>query len=104
VAVLRFLASLFLLAAVLAFAADSTQMLSGTGPFKSTSFAQHWQDLAPTTLARARDALSTGQASFLWPYLVEPLIALPSFLLFGLLAALTGYIGRRRRRVEIFVN
>jgi hypothetical protein len=103
-AVLRFLASLFLLAAVLAFAADSTQLLSGTGPFKNTSFSQHWQELAPTTFARSRDVIATSQAALLWPYVIEPLIALPTYVLFGLLAALTGYLGRHRYKVNIFVN
>ena len=103
-AVLRFLANLFLLAAVIAFASDSTPMFSGTGPFKSTSFAQHWQDLAPTTFARTRDLLTSSQASRLWTYAAEPLIAMPSYILFGLLAALMGYFGRHRRKVQIFVN
>jgi hypothetical protein len=103
-AVLRFLANMFLLVAIVAFAADVTPALNGAGPFKVTALANHWHQLAPTTLARARDVILQSQAPFLWSYAIGPLTALPSFVVFGLLSALTGYFGRHRHKVEIFVN
>ena len=103
-AVLRFLASLFLLAAVIAFAADVTQGLNGPGGFKASSFAQHWEQLSPKTLSSTKEVMSASRVSGLWTFGIAPIITLPSFVLFGLLAALAGYAGRRRRRVEIYIN
>ncbi len=47
-AVLRFLASLFALIAVVALVTDATPALSGTGPFKATSVIGYWRELAPS--------------------------------------------------------
>ena len=101
--VLRFLASLFLLVAVITLAADATPPLSGSGPFAPTSLAKHWEDIAPATLASAKARIETA-SSLGWNFVVQPLISMPTFLLFGLLGLLAGYAGRRRRKVNIYIN
>jgi hypothetical protein len=40
----------------------------------------------------------------LWNGLLGPILDIPTFLTFGALALLSGYAGRRRRSVRIFVN
>ncbi len=101
--VFRFLAAVFLLVATIALVDDATPAVYGTGPFGLTSVAAHWQELAPSGLAAARKG-AESLAPWLWDDALAPLLATPTCIAFGLLAVLFGYIGRRRRAVEIFVN
>lgn len=103
-AVLRFLASLFLLVAVVAFVADVTGPLTGAAPFAATSLGRHWQEFAPSTYVAAREAISKGPAPWAWSIVVSSIIAVPTFILFAALGLVAGYAGRRRRRINIYVN
>jgi len=100
-AVFRFLAAVFLLVATIALVVDATPLVYGAAPFKATSLAAHWQDLAPSSYEAARKAVSNLG---IWDSLVVPLIGFPTFVIFGALALLAGYAGRRRRTVRVFVN
>lgn len=102
--VLRFLASLFLLVAMVALVSDLSPWLQGARPYAATSFAKHWGDLAPATLQSARTSLSRVAGPWVWDWIVAGVISLPTSYLFGFLAALCGWAGRRRRRVDVFVN
>lgn len=103
-AAFRFLAAVFLLVAVIALVTDLTAPLSGPQSFKATTVEAQWQEMAPATLQSTRAAVEKGTAPWVWTGVVGPLLHLPTFLLFGLLAMLSGYLGRRRRKVNIFVN
>jgi hypothetical protein len=43
-------------------------------------------------------------APWVWDGVIWPVLSVPTFLLFGLLAMWCGYAGRRRHKVNIFVN
>ncbi|MBN8911511.1 MAG: hypothetical protein J0H65_05505 [Rhizobiales bacterium] len=101
--VFRFLAAVFLLAATIALVIDATPPIYGAGPFAATSLLAQWQELAPSGVAAARQAV-VGVSPWIWDSLVAPVLALPTFVVFGALALLSGYAGRRRRIVRIFVN
>ena len=103
-AVFRFLCALFLLVAVIAFVSDATPPLAGAGPFKATTLLGHWDGLAPNSLNAAKAALTHATAEWVWPDIVENLIGWPTFVIFGALALICGYLGRRRYKVKIFVN
>jgi len=101
---LRFLAGLFLLAAAIVLASDVTKPLAGTAAFVPTSLARHWQETAPKSLAAAKSAVTQRAGNFAWDGVVGQVLRMPSFALLGGLGVLCGYLGRRRRKVEIFVN
>ncbi|WP_333794561.1 hypothetical protein [Hyphomicrobium sp.] len=101
--VFRFLAALFLLIATIAVVIDATPAVYGAGPFTATTLGAHWQDLAPNSFQAARVAVS-GAVPWLWTGLVAPVLNVPTFVTFGVLALASGYAGRRRRTVRIFVN
>ena len=103
-AVLRFFASLFLLVAVVAFIADLTPWLQGGKPYASTPFVKHWGDMAPATLKAAQTNVTRALGAWVWDWPIASTIRLPTSVLFGLLAAVSGWLGRRRRRVDVFVN
>jgi hypothetical protein len=103
-AVFRFLSAVFLLVAVIALVSDATPPLAGAGPFKATTLLGHWDDLAPNSLAAAKKAVTENTAEWVWTGIVEGLFGWPTFVIFGVLAIASGYLGRRRHKVQIFIN
>ncbi len=102
--VLRFLAGLLLLAALIALVSDATRPLMGAGPFVPTSLGRLWAETAPKSLAAARSAVNSGLSPAVWNMLAATLLAMPTFLLLGLAGAALGWLGRRRNKVNVFVN
>ncbi|MGQ0673635.1 MAG: hypothetical protein ACT4N2_12270 [Hyphomicrobium sp.] len=103
-AVFRFLASLFLLIAVIALISDATPALNGTAGFVPTAIGRHIGDISPSTLEGAKTGITDSVVPWLWDAVVAPLLATPTFVLFGVLALATGYLGRRRHKINIYVN
>jgi hypothetical protein len=102
-AVFRFLAAVFLLVATVALVVDATPPFYGAGPFEATSLGAQWQELAPNSFEAARKSVSDLSA-WIWDDVIAPVLDVPTFVAFGALALLSGYAGRRRNTVRIFVN
>lgn len=103
-AVFRFLAAVFLMVATIALVVDATPVVYGAGGFQSTSLADQWHELAPSSFAGAETAVTGIAGAWLWDDVIARVLGLPTFVIFGALALLSGYLGRRRRSVRIFVN
>lgn len=95
---LRFLAALFLLVAIILFVAGMTQQ--GT----HTSTATHWQNVSPSSFAAFQASISHNLGAWAWDPVLLGVLGLPAYILFGSLALLSGIAGRRRRVVNVFVN
>lgn len=94
----RFLAALFLLVAVVLFVAGATK----GGAHMST--AAHWQAISPSSFAALETGLQNRFGGWLWSPFLTTLLNVPAYVLFGSLAVLCGFAGRRRRVVNVFVN
>lgn len=104
-AVLRFLASLLLLIAAVALISDLTRLQVGaTHGFEPTTIARQWQDMAPASLQAAKATVSRATHPLVWTWGLERILNAPLFVLFGLLGAIVGWLGRRRHTIEIYVN
>jgi len=103
-AVLRFIASLLLLIAVIAFVADVTRSSSESGPFQPTTIAQQWRTFAPDSMKAAKVTVGRALHPLVWDPVIVGLINMPVFMLFGILGVFAGYMGRRQHRVNIFTN
>ena len=103
-ATLRFLAALFALVAIFALIADLTPSLTENGKFQATPLGAHWADLSPSTLASTRAGLTQRAGPGVWQVFDTVVLSTPTFGLFAGLALAFGYAGRRRRRVNIYVN
>lgn len=102
---LRFLAALFALIAVIAFASDfSHQGAGGQTGFRATSLMVHWQEFAPSLLASTKASIARSASPLVWDPLLLTLLGFPTFAIFAVLAALAGYASRPRKQVRIFVN
>jgi hypothetical protein len=103
-AAFRFLAAVFALVAVIALVSDITQATASGQAFAATSIAEHWAGLSPKTLQSAEASVSNMVGQGTWSALRAVPLGLPTFAVFGALAVLCGYIGRHRRRINIYVN
>lgn len=102
--VLRFIATLSMLIAVIALIADLTPVFAGTKPFALASFESHWRDVAPTTFQALEQSIAGGRDGPVWAFVIGPVLAMPTVVLFALVAVIAGYFGRRRTRVKIYAN
>lgn len=103
-AVFRFFSALLALIAIIAFVSDATPWLAGKGPFVPTAFEAHWERISPSSLKSARNSLNSSVSTAAWHALEAAVLEFPTWGVFGVLAALCGYAGRRRRRVNVYVN
>ena len=101
---LRFLAMLFAMVAVIAFVSDfSHPGPDGTTGFKATSVMSHLEDFVPSMLASLKASILRA-SRLLWDPLLTGLFGFPTFAVFGALALGCGYASRPRERVRIFIN
>jgi len=101
---LRFLAALFALCTLIAFAADISRIpVDGTSP-DSISLMQHLQSWAPAFLAALQRSVTSSTEPFLWDPVLTSILSLPGTVIFLLLTIACGYLGRPRRRIRIFAN
>ena len=101
----RFLAGVLLLIAVIAAIYDGTRTLdSKAGEVTMTSLGEQWSKVAPVSHKNAQAAVRRYSHPLIWDALIQRLLHLPTWAVFGTLGLLVGYAGRRRRRVNVFAN
>jgi hypothetical protein len=99
----RFLAAVFLLIAVFAGVYDGTRTLAADR-LVTTSLLEHWSTLAPTLLNTAQGAVKRTTHPLVWDSGLGKVLLLPAPLVFFAIGAFFAYVGRRRRRVNVFAN
>ncbi|MGH6816451.1 MAG: hypothetical protein ACREC6_12175 [Hyphomicrobiaceae bacterium] len=90
--------------ATLSLVADITRALSGPKAALFTSIGQYWTTFSPKSLAAAQTTVKTFLHPLLWDVGIKSMLALPLWMPFGILGLFLAYIGRQRRRVNIFTN
>jgi len=100
---LRFLAGVMFIVAMIAGVNDVTQSLAANR-MSAVSTYEHWSKLAPVTLAAAQGSVERSTHPLVWEWGLAPLLRLPAWALFGLFGLLLAYAGRRRRHVNVFAN
>src|SRR5262249_35091072 len=102
---LRFIGALFALAAVIALVADLTPRASTNAVRPGmTSIAMHWNGIAPQSFSNAREAVRNRLGRWVWDPVITSVIGIPAWITLGLISAACFYVGRPRRRIEIFTN
>ncbi len=102
--VLRMLARPLLLVAVIALVYDGTRTLAGGSGLVMTSLLEHWNGLAPATLEALKTLMVKRLGAGIWDSGLLRLLKLPAWLVFGVLGLLLAYIGRKRQKVNVFIN
>ena len=99
----RFLAGVLLLIAVIAAVSDGTLSVAA-GALVSTPLAEHWSKIAPGLLAATQNAVSRATHPLVWELGMGKVLLVPTWALFAVLGLLFAFAGRRRRRINVFVN
>ncbi len=102
-AVLRLLAWLFLLLAVIALVSDLTRA-NATGTFVHTSLYAYWELQAPQSLASFARFVQRTLHARLWDPVLVRVLVLPAWGVLGALGLLLGVLARKKRRVNIYAN
>ena len=104
---LRVLAGTCLLFATIALVADFTRSTGGITPGSVvsgfTSLMSHWKALTPDLLKGFQDMIVSVHPA-LWTMVVARLLSMPTWLGLGALGLMLGYLGRKQRRANIFIN
>ena len=102
-AVLRALAWLLLLVAVIVLVNDVTRAAGGNGSVMATSLS-HWKQTSPASFASAAAFVQKSLHPKLWDPVIVRLLMLPMWVLLGALGLLFAVLGRKKRRINIFAN
>lgn len=102
-ALLRFLAGTLLLVAVI-FAVNDATRLAGSNRAPAVTVHQTWSAVSPTSLNATQRAVQNYSHPGVWNWGVLWILQLPACALFGLLGLILAFLGRRRRRVNIYAN
>jgi hypothetical protein len=102
--VLRALARLLLLLALIALISDGTRTIANDSGLVVTSTLQYASELTPNLLENIKRTLSLKIHPLMWDGFMVPLLRLPAWLFLAALAMLMLLVGRKRRETNIFVN
>ena len=103
-ALLKFVGSWFLAMAALAFVNDMTRGLAPGPPFSFLSMRGLWQMLHEGSLTALQGAVERSVHTLAWDPAVMAILKLPAWVVLASIGAALCYLGRRRRRVEIYSN
>jgi hypothetical protein len=101
---LRVLGVISLLVASIALVADGTKTLASKGGMVTTPMAQQWAELSPDSLAATQNSVEGSSFPWLWDPVLVGLMQAPTWAVFGLLGIALYWIGRKKQRLEVYIN
>ena len=101
--VIRLIGTFILLIAAVSLIHDSGVTLAHHKGILVTPIGQHWFDISPSSLQSAENIVQ-GLSPWIWDNIVVTLLLYPGWVVFGLLGAVICYAGRKRSRINIYVN
>ncbi len=93
-----------LLAAMVALTIDGTKSLAGQGHVVFTTLGEHWFRINAASLNTFQAAVERHVYPVLWDPLIVSVLQVPSWIFFTGLGLLLYWIGRHRRRRDVFIN
>ena len=103
-AIFKFLGSWILAAAALALINDLTRAVVPGARFAFLSMRGLWQLVHEGSLSVVQGGLQRAVHPLLWDPLALGVLKLPAWFVLGIVGAVLCYVGRTRRRVELFTN
>ena len=101
--IIRIIGFWFLLAAVITLVIDATKSLA-VNRLVITSLGQQWYEIHKDSLVAAQKAVETHIHPIIWDPFLTALLSWPSWALFALFGVILLWLGRKRRRTQIFSN
>ena len=101
---LRLIARPVLLLAVVALVYDGTRTLAGGSGIVITPLLEHWQAMAPRSLAALQGFTSRVLSPAAWDGVMLRVVMLPAWLTVGVLGFVLAWLGRKPQRTKVFIN
>ncbi len=102
-ALLRLFGSFLILVGVIALVSDITRMQMRDRPALFASVERHLTEIAPQALSAAQSGVQRLHPA-LWDPVALKAMQVPTWMAFGASGLALCYLGRRRRRVNVFAN
>ena len=103
----RFIGLWLIAGALVAFVIDGTKTIAAS-TLTVTPLGMSWYAISPSSLISAQSfvqqRVETYIGHWLWDPLIQWLLMLPTWLVFGLLGAWLVYLGRKRRSRTVFAT
>ncbi len=101
---LRILAGWFLIVGIIALVHDGIKSIANEDGLVMTALGRHWFDLHPTSINALQAGIERYIAIWLWDPVVIAILQSPTWVVSFVLAVLLYWLGRKRRRTNIFAN
>jgi hypothetical protein len=101
---LRIIGLWLLILGFMAFVYDATKTMANNGSLSITSLGGHWVSLHEQSYKFVEEMVSTSLHPFVWDPVLESALLLPAWLALGVIGSWLYWIGRKRKRIEIFLN
>lgn len=101
--IIRILGVWFLLAAVITLVIDATKSLA-INKMVITSLGQQWYEFHKVSIEAAQKSVETHIHPFIWDPFITALLLWPSWALFALFGVILLWLGRKRKRTQVFSN
>lgn len=88
----------------MAFVFDATKTMANDGEISITSLGAHWQSIHTKSIQLFENLISNGLHPFFWDPLLSSALLLPAWLALGLFGSWLYWVGRKRKKIEIFIN
>ncbi|MGI9408257.1 MAG: hypothetical protein ACR2O4_17910 [Hyphomicrobiaceae bacterium] len=102
--IFRILASWFLIVGIIALVYDGIKSLGNEGDVVITALGKHWFQLHPTSLNGLQAGVERYVAIWLWDPVLIAVLQSPTWIVSFVLALFFYWIGRKRRRTNIYAN
>ena len=102
--ILRIIGLWVLILAFIALVYDGTKTMANDGNISITSVGGHWASLNESSFKFLENLVSNTLHPFVWDPLFQWAFLLPAWFAFGIIGSWLYWIGRKRKKIEIFLN
>jgi len=100
----RILGLWILILGFIAFVYDATKTMANNGSLSVTSLGGHWINLHEQSFKFLENLISSMIHPIVWDPVFESALLLPAWLILALVGSWMYWIGRHRKKIEIYLN
>lgn len=102
--IFRILGLWILILGFMAFVYDATKTMANNGHLTITSLSGHWANIHQKSYTFIENLVSSMLHPYVWDPVFHTCLLLPAWLALGLIGSWMYWIGRHRKKIEIFLN
>ena len=83
---------------------DATKTMANDGAISVTSLGAHWYSIHIKSMTFLENMVSQALHPYFWDPLLSSALLLPAWLSLGIFGSWLYWVGRKRKKIEIFLN